>query len=59
MEEEAVMHRILVGLVFASAIWLVGVVAIAATTPTHGLGSVLHPRAMPVDTNPCSRGVCW
>ena len=53
------MQRILVGLVFASAIWLVGVVAIAATTPTHGLGSVLHPRAMPVDTNPCSRGVCW
>jgi hypothetical protein len=53
------MHRILVGLVFASAIWLVGVVAIAATPPASPLRSVLHPRAMPVDTNPCSVVVCW
>jgi len=53
------MHRILVVLVFASALWLVGVVAIAATPPAFQLRSVLHPRAMPVDTNPCSTGACW
>jgi len=53
------MHRILVVLVFASSIWLAGVVAIAATPPTFHLGSVPHPRATPVDTNPCSAGACW
>jgi hypothetical protein len=52
------MNRILVGLVVATALWLLGVVAIASTPPRQS-PMASHPRAMPADIKPCLLGICW